>query len=281
VIGDPIEHSLSPAIQNLAFHHLRLNSIYVAFRVKQHHLKNAVKGIKSLGISGFNVTIPHKVTIMKYLDEIVDNAIGIGAVNTVINREGTLVGYNTDGTGALSALRETCVRFRGSKVVLLGAGGAAKALAATLAPLVEQLIILNRTEIKAKDLANILTNARSRVKGAILSETVLHYELPNTDVLINATSLGMYPRIDVTPVKQKYLHSDMTVFDIVYNPLKTRLLREAEAVGAHIVGGVKMLVYQGAQAFELWTGKEPPIDEMYRTMLRILETKQNAGFCRS
>lgn len=273
IIGDPIEHSLSPVIQNLAFQRLGLNSIYIAFRVSQQNLGNAVKGIKSLGIAGLNVTLPHKVSIMSYLDEIANDAMEIGAVNTVLNRQGILVGHNTDGKGALSALREAGIKFRRCKVVLLGAGGAAKALAVTFAPLVEQLVILNRTGNKARDLAKVVNKSRRNVKGAKLSETDLHSELPNTDILINATSLGMYPQVDETPVKQKHLHQDMLVFDIVYNPIITRLLREADEVGARIIGGVKMLVYQGAQAFELWTGKEPPVDEMYRVMLRVLETK--------
>ena len=227
----------------------------------------------SRGISGLNVTLPHKVSIMNYLEEVADDAIKIGAVNTILNRDGVLVGHNTDGQGALSALRETKIRIRGCKIVLLGAGGAAKALAVTFAPLVEQLVILNRTENKARELATAVKNTCRKVKGVKLSETELHSELPNTDILINATSLGMYPRVTETPVKQKHLHQGLTVFDIVYNPILTRLLREAHEVGAGTIGGVKMLVYQGAQAFELWTGKKPPVNEMYRAMLRVLEKR--------
>lgn len=271
VIGDPIEHSLSPLMQNLAFHRLGLNSVYLAFRVQRRDLRNAIMGMRSLGISGFNVTVPHKISVITYLDDVDGLAIEMGAVNTVVNNGGKLVGYNTDGAGALTALREAGVGYKGRKVVLLGAGGAAKAIAFSLTPYVESLVILNRTESRAKDLAsNLIKRYKSKVEGKKLTETILGNELGEADVLINATSVGMHPWVDETPVKRKYLHREMAIFDIVYNPVMTRLLREAEAIGAHIIGGVKMLVYQGALAFKLWTGKMPPVDEMCRVVEKVL-----------
>ncbi len=274
VIGDPIEHSLSPVMQNVAFQHLRLNSIYLAFRVQPQDLSVAVAGMKSLGFSGFNVTVPHKVSVMKYLDRVDGPGVDIGAVNTVVNKDEMLIGYNTDGVGALTALREEGVKLKGLKILLLGSGGAAKALAFSIAPLAANLVILNRTGSKAKDLASSLKEKfHSNVEGRRLTEEVLRSVFNDVDLLINATSVGMYPKTDDTIVNKKYFHQGITVLDIVYNPLKTRLLKEAEAAGAHIIGGEKMLVYQGALAFELWTSMKPPIGEMLKAVNRELGKK--------
>ena len=270
IIGDPIGHSLSPLMQNAAFKHRGLDSIYLAFRVHPQDLEGAIAGMKSLGVGGFNVTVPHKVAVMKYLDTIDPVALEIGAVNTVVEKDGVLVGYNTDGAGALAALREVNVQLKGRKVVVLGAGGAARALAFSFAPLTESLIILNRTGRRAKDLANSLTKWNSNVDGKQVSVAELRTELLDTDILVNATSVGMYPHIDGSIVEPECLRQGMIVFDIVYNPLMTRLLRDAEAVGARIVRGDRMLVYQGALGFELWTGKKPPIDEMSRAIEGVL-----------
>ena len=276
VIGDPIEHSLSPVMQNIAFQRLGLNSVYLAFRVKPHNLGNSITGLKSLGISGFNVTVPHKVSIMKYLDTIDGLAVDLGAVNTVVNKDGVLSGYNTDGAGALTALQEGGVELEGQKVVLLGAGGAAKALAFSIAPLAESLVILNRTELKARDLASSLTKRFSvSVEGEELTGDALQRYLADANILINATSVGMYPKVSETLVRSQHMHKGITVFDIVYNPLMTRLLREAKIAGARIIGGVKMLVYQGALAFELWTSLKPPVNEMCAAVETALKKKVN------
>ncbi|MFH0897123.1 MAG: shikimate dehydrogenase [Candidatus Bathyarchaeota archaeon] len=274
IIGDPIEHSLSPIMQNAALQHLGLDSIYLAFRVRPQDLKAAVAGLMSLGVSGFNVTVPHKISVMKYLNKVDDLAVEIGAVNTVVNKNGTLIGYNTDGLGALAALRQEGVKLEGRKVVLLGAGGAAKALAFSIAPLVANLVILNRTGSRAKNLASSLAEKfHSNTESGRLTENVLHNVLTEVDVLINTTSVGMYPKVDETIVKRAYLHQGMTVFDIIYNPLMTRFLKEAKASGANILGGVKMLVYQGALAFELWTGMKPPVDDMFKAVEQELRRK--------
>lgn len=274
VIGEPIEHSLSPIMQNAAFQRLSLNSVYLAFRVKPQDLGSAVAGMKSLGVSGFNVTIPHKVSVIKYLNKVEGLAVDIGAVNTVADENGTLTGYNTDGAGALAALREEGVKLEGVKVVVLGAGGAAKALVFSIAPLAANLVILNRTGSKAEALvASLAEKFRSNIEGGSLTEDALRGALADADVLINATSIGMYPKVDETPVKSKFLRHGMIVFDIVYNPLRTRLLKEAEAAGARVIGGVRMLVYQGASAFELWTGRKPPIDAMCEAVERELRRK--------
>lgn len=272
LIGDPVEHSLSPVMHNAAFQHLGLNYVYLCLRVKSANLRTAVEGIKSLGILGLNVTIPHKITVMRYLDEIDPLAKDIGAVNTVVNRNGVLVGYNTDGLGGLKALEEEDATLRGKKVVLLGAGGAARALSFCIAPLADSLVILNRTEEKAVELASSLRRRFSKkIRGGSLHRDILVTEIDEADVLINSTSVGMYPRSEECLVDGNLLNSRMTVVDIVYNPLETRLLREAKKMGAKTVGGLDMLVHQGALSFQIWTGVTPPVDVMFRAVEKALD----------
>jgi shikimate dehydrogenase len=272
VIGDPIEHSLSPIIHNAAFKKLKLNAVYLAFKVSPTNLADAVKGLKSLGVSGFNVTIPHKISIIPLLDEVDSLAEKIGAVNTVKNVDGKLVGYNTDGEGALKALEENGVSLKNKKIVLVGAGGASKALAFTFANYAEELIILNRTEEKAINLAaSISKNYGLKVKGLRLNEENLALELKDADILVNTTSVGMYPNIKETPIPKKLIKPGMVVFDIVYKPLKTRLLRDAKLKGAKVVDGLAMLVYQAVKAFEIWTGLHPPVNVMFKAALRGLK----------
>jgi len=272
LIGDPVEHSLSPVMHNAAFQLLGLNYVYLCLRVRSVGLGRAIEGVKSLDLLGFNVTIPHKVAVMTYLDEIDPLAKDIGAVNTVVNRDGRLVGYNTDGLGGLRALEEAGVTLTGKKVVLLGAGGAARALSFSIAPLADLLVILNRTEAKAVTLAS---NLRRRLDKKILSGTLtrdtLLTEMADADVLINSTSVGMHPKREECVVDEDLLHSRMTVFDAVYNPIETRLLREAKSVGAKTVGGLSMLVHQGALAFKIWTGVTPPIEVMSRAVEAAVE----------
>ena len=273
LIGDPVEHSLSPLMQNVAFQSLGLNCVYLALRVDSKELGQAIAGMKSLRIPGFNVTVPHKVSIMRYLDEVDPQAADIGAVNTVVNRGGELVGYNTDGAGALAALREEIADPAGKKVVLLGAGGAARALVFYLAPIVRSLVIANRTESAAINLAEALHKQfkNASIRGAKLTGEALRDELRDADILVNATSVGMHPNVDETLVDRDFLHSKMVVFDIVYNPLETRLLREAKAAKARAINGLKMLVYQGALSFEIWTGRKPPVDVMLKALTKAIE----------
>jgi shikimate dehydrogenase len=273
LIGDPVEHSLSPLMQNLAFQALGLNSVYLALRVGHERLQQAVEGMRALDIQGLNVTIPHKVAIMGYLDGVDTHARDIGAVNTVANREGSLIGYNTDGAAALAVLREERSDPSGKKVVLLGSGGAARALSFYVAPLAKSLLIINRTESAATELASSLSERfkANTIVGMKLTDDVLRRELRDTDVVINATSIGMHPKVDETIVDGKLLHKNMTVFDIVYNPIETRLLREASASGAKVINGAKMLVYQGALAFEIWTGRKAQVDLMLKAVTDVIK----------
>jgi len=272
IIGDPVEHSLSPVMHNAAFKELGLNLVYVAFTVTTRELKDAVLGARSLGLRGLNVTMPHKNAVMAFLDETDSTAQSIGAVNTVLNNNGRLIGYNTDGNGAMIALQENGVYPEEKKMLLLGAGGAAKAIAYQAAQDVEELVILNRTAEKAKKLAEVLRKEfDKKVKGGTLSSEVLEEELETTDILVNATAVGMHPDVDSSPVPSDLLRSDLCVMDIIYNPLDTKLLKDAKAAGAKVVSGIEMLIYQGAVAFEIWTNCPAPVEVMRKAALNELE----------
>ncbi len=272
LIGDPVERSLSPAMHNAAFRDLGLDCVYVALRVTRGLLREAVEGAKALGISGLNVTTPHKIDIVRLLDELDESASRVGAVNTVKNEDGRLIGFNTDGQGAIEALRERVGELGGRKVVLLGAGGAARAIAFSLAEAGVELTIANRTVSKARELAaSVERKLGPKVSYVELKKDVLKGVLENADILINATSVGMYPNVDQTPVEADIIHSGLIVNDIVYEPLMTRLLCEAKDVGAQTVNGLEMLVHQGAASFELWTGRRAPIDVMRAAVKRVLQ----------
>ncbi len=276
IIGDPVEHSLSPIMHNAAFEELGLNLVYITFEVNSRNLKRAILGARSLGILGLNITMPHKNAAIKYLDELDAVAKAINAVNTVVNQQGTLIGYNTDGAGVIRALKENHVYPLDKKLVLLGAGGAAKAIAYQVSQEVKELVILNRTLDKAKKLTEMLKNSGIKIKNQILSSNVLKKELSTADILINATSVGMSPNINRSPVPSEYLRSDLDVMDIIYNPIKTKLLEDAKIVGAKIVTGIDMLIYQGAVAFEIWTSCPAPIDVMKNAILNELKTREAA-----
>jgi shikimate dehydrogenase len=272
IIGDPVEHSLSPIMHNAAFKELGLNLVYVAFTVTTRELQTAVLGARSLGLRGLNVTMPHKNTVMNYLDDVDATAKSIGAVNTILSNNGRLIGYNTDGNGAMIALQENGVYPEEKKMVILGAGGAAKAIAYQAAQDVDELVILNRTPEKTKKLAEMLQKSfGKKVKGAALSSEVLKEELETADILVNATALGMHPDVNSSPVPPSLLRHDLCVMDIVYNPLETRLLNDAKAAGAKVVSGIEMLIYQGAVAFEIWTNCPAPVEVMKKATLNELE----------
>jgi len=261
IIGDPIAHSLSPVMHNAAFEKLGMDAVYLAFRVSPEEIGDAIRGAKSLGIAGLNVTIPLKEKTLSFVDA-EEVAKKIGAVNTIDFGSGTPVGYNTDGIGSLMALKEAVGEIKEKKVLILGAGGAAKAISFYLDAEGARVTIANRTKGRAAQLASNLRNANSIGLDAELKEHV-----KASDILINATSVGMYPNEDATLVRANMMHPDLVVFDIVYNPMDTKLLREARRAGIKkIVDGVKMLVYQGAASFRIWTKREPPIEVMEKVV---------------
>jgi len=274
VIGDPIEHTMSPAMHNAAFAQMGLDYVYVPFKVKKVGLSRAIDGMRGLNIRGLSVTIPHKVAVIPLLDKLDPLAEKIGAVNTITNDDGVLTGSNTDAGGFLQALLARGIEPKGKKIVILGAGGASRAISFILAERGAHLVILNRLlELDwAEELAGRLSSFFTReVKALELVEENLSGVLPAADILVNTTSVGMSSNINETPVPAKLLRPGLVVFDIVYNPIKTRLLKEAEAAGAETVSGVDMFVWQGALAFEKWTGQKAPLDLMKREVIKALE----------
>ena len=276
IIGDPIEHTVSPVMHNAAFKNKGVDYLYLPFRVKREELGKAIEGMRALNMRGLNVTIPHKVAVIQFLDELDHLADRIGAVNTIVNDDGVLTGYNTDATGFLQALLEKGTEPKGKKVVILGAGGASRAISFILAERGSSLVILNRTWDKAKVCADRISQIfQSEATALKLNGENLATALSQADILINATSVGMSPNINQTPVTSNLLKPSLVVFDIVYNPIKTRLQREAEAAGATTISGLDMLVWQGALAFEKWTGLKAPIGVMREKVIKVLQKHED------
>ncbi len=289
VIGDPIEHTFSPAMHNAGLNELGLNYIYLPFHVKEDMLGECIQGAKAMGIKGLNVTIPHKSNVIKHLDDIDSVASMIGAVNTIqfiydednesSNQDNGInvrtKGFNTDGYGCVRAIEEK-TSIKDKKVSITGAGGAARAVAFQIANSgIDELSILNRNLSKAQSLANDLKiNLESigidiSINAYDLEE--LKRELSDSDIFIDTTPIGMYPNVDDKPVASAdMLHEDLLVNDIVYTPMKTSLIREAELANAEVVYGYKMLLYQGIRSFEIWLGREAPVDVMEKALLDVL-----------
>ena len=271
VIGDPVAHSLSPVIQNAAFEEMKLDCVFLAFKVAPAEVENALRGLRGLGIRGLNVTMPDKNAVIAHLDEVDETAKFLGSVNTILNEDGKLRGFSTDGAGAHRALEENGAILTEKKLVLLGAGGAARAIAFTLAKEVGELVLLNRTPEKTAWLAEALNRRfRKKVTAGSLSPSTIQENLRDADILINATSVGMHPHAMQSLVKSEWLKPSLTVMDIVYNPLETKLAKDAKAAGAKVISGLEMLIYQGATSFEIWTGKPAPVEVMRKAALNSL-----------
>jgi shikimate dehydrogenase len=264
VIGNPVKHSLSPAIHNAAFEALNLNYVYVAFRVED--VGAAVAGMRALeNFEGLSVTIPHKVAIMRHLDEIDNVTRGVGSVNTVVKRDGKLKGISSDGPGALKALADSGVDVSGRKVLLMGSGGAARAISFSLATVDRppEISILGVIPDELERLgADLKQNTTAKITVSPLDDRSLEAHVPVAEVIIHCTPVGMHPKVDETLIRRELLRPDHVVFDIVYNPRKTRLLREAEAVGCTTIPGLEMFVNQAVVQFELWTGQRAPVGIM-------------------
>jgi shikimate dehydrogenase len=263
-------------MHNAAIQALGLEYVYVAFHVRPEDLGVAMQGMRALQIQGLNVTVPHKQAVMEWLDEVDEEARTIGAVNTVVHRDGRLTGHNTDAYGVMAALRrEGGLDRLPGRVALLGAGGAARAILYGLLrePEVERIALLNRTPERAERLAAELDPSSSRVEVGRL-DADSGRRLREVDLLINATSAGMHPAAENSPLADPSgLRPGMVVLDIVYHPLRTRLLAQAEAAGARTVHGLGMLAHQGARAFALWTGIEPPVEVMLQAALGRLAAR--------
>lgn len=272
LIGHPVEHSFSPPMHNAAFEKLNINYAYVAFDTEPSNLKSAVQGARALNIKGLNVTIPHKIEVMKYLDEIDEVAAMIGAVNTIDFKN--MKGYNTDGIGAVRAIEEV-TSIKNRNVVIAGAGGASRAISFYIAKYgADALTILNRNVKKAENLSGDVSASGliDDVRGDSISK--INEYMDDADILIDTTPVGMHPNIsDDAIVGSSHMHEDLVVFDAVYNPNETVLLKEAAKAGAKPVYGIKMLLYQGAESFKIWTGHEAPVDEMERALKDTLNLK--------
>jgi shikimate dehydrogenase len=266
IIGDPIHYSLSPGMQNAAFAALGLNCTYIAFRVPPSELKESVESLRSINIAGFNVTVPHKVQVMKHLDELDVTAKKAAAVNTVNNIEGIFRGYNTDIHGFIEPLRRRMIDFRGMNVLVLGAGGAARAVVAGLAEesrSISKVVIANRDVERAKELAKI--GSGLGLKCETISLDRAQSVSPDSDLVVNATSLGMNNEPSV--IDYDHIKKGSVVYDIVYRPVTTSLIENAKYAEANVVYGYEMLVEQGAKAFEIWTGIQAPRDVMKKNLL--------------
>ncbi|HWV47442.1 MAG TPA: shikimate dehydrogenase [Nitrospira sp.] len=264
VIGNPVGHSLSPAIHNAAFRKLGLNFVYLAWQVET--IGDAIKGLRALGnFRGASVTIPHKVAAIPFLDHVERTAQRIGAINTIVAEQGALTGYNTDATGALRALREGGAELKGRCIVVLGSGGAARAIAFALAveSSADKLTLLGVDDSERASLAqDIRTQASLTVEDFHLDETTLRRVLPDAHVLIHCTPVGMSPNADTTCIPASLLHNDLSVMDIVYNPLETRLLKDAKRAGCRAIPGLEMFLNQAVTQFEFWTNHPAPVDVM-------------------
>ncbi len=262
IIGDPVEHSLSPLMHNAAYEDLKIDDkfVFTAARVKNEGLKDVLSAVLTLGIRGLAVTIPHKIEIMKFLDpqDIDPVAQKIGAVNTIVNENGVLKGYNTDAQGVLLPL-EKLTSLKDKKVAILGAGGAARAMAYAVSSKGAQFTVFNRTLDKAETLA--------REFGGIAEPFENIQKAAEADIILNATALGMYTQATETPLPKEFISENQIVFDAIYSPFETRLLLEAQERGARIIHGIEMLLYQGTVQFELFTKRTAPVDIMREVLI--------------
>ena len=275
VIGDPIDHTLSPAMHNAALRALELDAVYLPFHVRPARLGAAIAGVRALDLLGINVTVPHKQAVMEHLDEISDEATVIGAVNTIALTDGILKGHNTDASGILENLHsEGGLETLPPRVVLLGAGGAGRAILYALLRQAEvrEILLLNRTQSKAQSLARDLDPSGNRVTAGSFDQD--HAErLRASGLLINSTAAGMFPQAEVSPLDDgRGLHRDMLVVDIVYKPQRTVLMEQAEKEGARALNGLGMLAHQGARSFAIWTGRTPPVDTMMEAALAFIQS---------
>ena len=264
VIGDPIDHSLSPNIHSAAFRELDLDCSYIAYRIPKDELEEGIEGLKKIKINGFNVTIPHKVEMMKYLDKIDESCSLIGAVNTVTNEDGILKGYNTDMDGFIEPFKKKDLRIEGKKILLMGAGGAARAIVAGIAKeKAENITIANRTKSKADELLEF--SKLIGLEGDVCTIDEAEKKVNDFDIIINATSLGL--KNEPSPISLEGISENCIVYDIVYMPMNTDFIKKAKEKGATIIFGYEMLLGQATRAFEIWHGREAPYNAMKRALL--------------
>jgi shikimate dehydrogenase len=272
LIGNPVEHSLSPYMHNAAFPKLDIDSAYLPFLVQKGKLKQAISALKLTGISGFNVTVPFKTECMKYLDNIDPLAKAIGAVNTVVNKKGRLIGYNTDCTGFLRSLEEDLNFIAKQKAIfIIGAGGAARAIAFGLAKnRAKSIAVYDIMPSRARSLISDVKKSFPAVNMIMPLAKDIRYIMQGSHLLVNCTPIGMQAK-DPLPVPSGLLHKGLKVYDIVYTPLKTKLVKTAQRKSIKAVSGINMLLYQGVLAFELWTGRKAPVALMRKQLMEHIK----------
>ncbi|MEQ7187406.1 shikimate dehydrogenase [Enterococcus hirae] len=265
----PASHSLSPLMHNLAFSHWGIDAVYLAFEVDQTNLRQAVESIRTLDMLGVNVSMPNKTAVLAYLDQLSPEAELIGAVNTIVHQEQRLIGYNTDGMGFVRSVNETGHPIKNQKIVVLGAGGAAKAIVVQMAlEGAQEITIYKRLNATFLPLKEYFAKVSEKT-GCLIrlhdyaDESQLALDLSQANLLINATDIGMGSKKDQLPIADvKLLHSQLAVFDLIYSPSETRLIQEAKKMGIKAYNGLGMLIHQGAIAFELWTHREMPVQNI-------------------
>lgn len=264
VIGDPINHSLSPNIHNAAFNALKIDASYIAYRIPKGELAAGIKALKTIKIAGFNVTIPHKIEMMKLLDGLNEDCKTIGATNTVINDDGKLTGYNTDMDGFLDPIKKHRINCKNIDILLLGAGGAARAIVAAFAKeKARRVTVANRTKENAEKLVQFASKVGLEAEATDLStasDTASQFGL-----IVNATSAGL--KNEPSPISTQNINKDSVVYDIVYVPMRTELLRQSKSRGATVIYGYEMLLGQAMRSFEIWMGRKAPYDTMKKALL--------------
>lgn len=273
VIGNPVSHSLSPAIHNAGYAELGLDFVYVANRVED--LKSCLEGMRALeNFRGMSITIPHKIDAVKYVDIVSDVDLAIGSINSVVNEKGKLEGFNTDGPGAKKAIEDAGVDLKGKSILMLGTGGAARAIAFTMAwdPGIKDLTLLDINQDLLDSLGGDLkSGTKATIHAYIMNSDTLNSAMQNADVIVNCTPIGMYPRVDATLIDPKLFRKGQVVFDIVYNPLETRLLKDAKDCGLQTISGMEMFVNQAALQFERFTGEKAPVQTLREVVLSHLK----------
>ena len=263
VIGDPINHSLSPNIHSAAFRELNLDSSYIGYRIPKGELESGVEGLKKIKISGFNVTIPHKIEMMKYLDKMDESCSIIGAVNTVVNNDGVLKGYNTDMDGFLEPLKKRNISIQDKKILLIGAGGAARAIIAGMSKeKAERVDIANRTTKNAEKLSEFATRIELPTNVKKIEEIK---NLQNYNIIINSTSLGL--KNESSPISFEQINQDSVIYDIVYSPMNTDFIKKAKDKKLEVIYGYEMLLGQATRAFEIWHEMKAPYNAMKKALL--------------
>lgn len=271
IFGHPVSHSLSPAMHNHAAQLLGLEYRYVAFDVNPDSLKTALRAIPALGVVGINVTVPHKEKAARVVDKLEGDAAAVGAVNTITVKDGRLIGFNTDGIGFIRALKSEKINPKGKRALIIGAGGSSRTIGLALLRAGARIEITNRTPEAGKKLARLLSKFG---KASFVQSPAVQRAVEEADIIVQTTPVGMKPN-DPLPISNPLFRKGQVVYDIIYAPEKTKLLKLAEQQGAKTINGLSMLVFQGSESFNIWTGKRFPEEKALNFLKRLLKERAN------